>query len=566
MAENWVTVTESQFPWERDALDFVRELFPSHTPYRAWSNFEFVASDGSIYEVDLLVFTPKGFFLVEIKSHQGRLRGDAHTWVFEHEGRAKSMDNPAILANTKAKKLKSLLQQQRAAKRNQQVPYMDVLIFCSDPELKCDLQGAACHHVCLRDRKGDGKEDKGRPGIISAIKFRDCSGLQPRVFGEFNSPTSTMIAQAMKQAGIRQSNRHMKVGDYELKQLIGEGPGYQDWSAQHVQLDNSRRRIRIYNLRSNSPQDERETRERAARREAELLEALNHPGVLRREGFTTHELGPALIFEYNPKAIRLDHYLAQKGETLDAEARCGLLREIAEVVRFAHDRRIYHRSLSPQSILVDESNTISRIKVFNWQSGYRGAETETRQSPLVSATSHLDRVVEDASTAYVAPEALSNTEEPGEKQDLFSLGAVAYYLFSGQAPAENGVQLSESIRNTGGLQISSVISAGENLQELIQWATSPVVSDRIDTAGEFLDLLDLVEQELRTSDLSLMENPLEVQKGDVLPGNLTVLKRIGSGASSIAFLVRNDDGESLILKVANDIQSNTTGSPKKAKS
>ena len=75
--QNWTAVTESQYPWERDALEFVRHQFPTHEPYRAWSNFEFVADDGSINEVDLLVCTPQGFFLIEIKSRVGRLFGDA---------------------------------------------------------------------------------------------------------------------------------------------------------------------------------------------------------------------------------------------------------------------------------------------------------------------------------------------------------------------------------------------------------------------------------------------------------------------------------------------------------
>jgi hypothetical protein len=52
--QNWVTVTESQYLWEREALAFVRDRFPNHEPYRAWSNFEFIADDGSINEVDLL--------------------------------------------------------------------------------------------------------------------------------------------------------------------------------------------------------------------------------------------------------------------------------------------------------------------------------------------------------------------------------------------------------------------------------------------------------------------------------------------------------------------------------
>ncbi len=67
MAKNWTTVTESTYPWERDALDFIRQSFPSHEPYRAWSNFEFVALDGSINEVDLLVFTPKVFFWSKLR-------------------------------------------------------------------------------------------------------------------------------------------------------------------------------------------------------------------------------------------------------------------------------------------------------------------------------------------------------------------------------------------------------------------------------------------------------------------------------------------------------------------
>ena len=62
---NWITVAESQFPWEREALEFIRSQFPKQEPYRAWSNFEFLAGDGSLNEVDLLVFTPQGFFLIE---------------------------------------------------------------------------------------------------------------------------------------------------------------------------------------------------------------------------------------------------------------------------------------------------------------------------------------------------------------------------------------------------------------------------------------------------------------------------------------------------------------------
>ncbi len=61
--KNWKTITRSQFPWEQEALDFIYDQFPAQDNYRAWANFEFIADDGSINEVDLLVAGPRAYFL-----------------------------------------------------------------------------------------------------------------------------------------------------------------------------------------------------------------------------------------------------------------------------------------------------------------------------------------------------------------------------------------------------------------------------------------------------------------------------------------------------------------------
>src|SRR5437899_6363891 len=127
-AERWKEVSPSQFAWEREAFAFIRQGLPDCEPYRAWANFEFIADDGSINEVDLLVFTPEGFFLVEIKSRPGRLFGDAGTWQWESDGKLTTTDNPLIGANTKAKKLRALLQRQRASKSKGQVPFIEPLV------------------------------------------------------------------------------------------------------------------------------------------------------------------------------------------------------------------------------------------------------------------------------------------------------------------------------------------------------------------------------------------------------------------------------------------------------
>src|SRR5262245_38149934 len=60
-------IAESQFPWEQDALLYVRGRLPDQEPVRAWANVEFLSLDGHMNEVDLIVLTAKGLFLIEIK-------------------------------------------------------------------------------------------------------------------------------------------------------------------------------------------------------------------------------------------------------------------------------------------------------------------------------------------------------------------------------------------------------------------------------------------------------------------------------------------------------------------
>src|SRR3954462_8624732 len=103
----WKIITPSKFEGERRGLDFVRKALPDHDPYRAWSNFEFQADDGAIYEVDLLVLSKQGFWRVECKAWGGRIAGDPGSWPRTDGGKPRSEDNPVILANRKAKALSS---------------------------------------------------------------------------------------------------------------------------------------------------------------------------------------------------------------------------------------------------------------------------------------------------------------------------------------------------------------------------------------------------------------------------------------------------------------------------
>ena len=434
----WSEVTESQYPWEREALSYLREKLPDSEPFRAWSNFEFVADDGSINEIDLLVVSLYKIYLVEIKSRPGRLTGDAGTWTWTHEGRERVDDNPLLLANRKAKKLKSLLQRQGALRR-QRIPFVEPVIFLSNLALRCELTGAGRAGVYL----GKAAENKAFPDIVTVLSGAltpegGRTGVGPQ---RIDRTLSKALGRAMDHAGIRPSHRQRRVGDYELERLIwqkedGEDVVYQDWEAHHVSFRRSKRRVRVYPVALQSSDLARAARRRAAEREYQLLDGVVHPGILRVEQFTEHERGPALVFEHDASAERLDLYLQRRGKEIDLDTRLLLLRQVAETLHFAHSHRLYHRALSPQTILViDPDSGNPKIKIFDWQTAKREDSVRTGTRLTLEETVQPGLSGDKQSVVYLAPEITTTGGFDIDRLDIFSLGTIAYFIVSGVPPA-----------------------------------------------------------------------------------------------------------------------------------
>ena len=553
-ASRWHVIAESTFAWEREALDWLRENLPDRDSWHVWTNFEFIDDEGKVNEVDALVLSPSGLFLVEIKSRPGALTGDVHSWTWTTDGRTATVDNPLILANRKAKRLASLLRRQPAiTKAKIRLPFVEPAIFLSATSLSCRLEGLAKTATFQRGRPGAIDD----PGIVGAL----ANGINNRSSANVDSQQARTIARGLTEAGIRPSNKHRQVGDYRLGKLLSEGEGLQDWQAQHVSIDTVHRRVRIYTVATASSPDIRSTRIRQARREFEILEGIDHPGILKVKDYKETELGPALIFDHDPKAVRLDHLLRDSGKDLSITQRLQLVRDIAETLKYAHSKRLYHRALGPQSILVHGIGSGSlHLRLMNWQTASRNASDSVSSTTVhrTTGTQHVEDYVEDPGMIYLAPETTRADPAHGPSLDVFSLGCIAYHVFSGQAPAESMLELAEKLRVGQGLRLSDVMDGcGARQQELIQFATYPEVLTRYDTVQEFLDDLDRVEDELTTPDPEATIDPSVASAGDRLDGGFTVIKRMGRGSSSDALLVRRDGSdEEHVIKVACDVAHN----------
>ena len=192
------------------------------------------------------------------------------------------------------------------------------------------------------------------------------------------------------------------------------------------------------------------------------------------------------------------------------------------------------------------------VKIFDWQTAQRDSTSDSAARPTAEDSWQLGLFGDPQSLLYMAPEAIAGMAFDAPKLDLFSLGAIAYHVFSGRVPAASIEELHQKCRLGHGLRISEVVDgAGRELQDLIQFSTCPTVEDRLATVREFLDLLENVEKEFATSTVEEVVNPLEAHAEDRLAGGFVVKKRLGTGSTSVALLVQHD-GQEGVLKIALD--------------
>jgi serine/threonine protein kinase len=546
-SDRWQTVHPSQFAHEQEALEVLARGLPDQSPFRAWSNFEFIADDGSINEVDALVVSTDRIYLVEIKSWRGEVSGNQTYWTVRTPAGERTHENPLLLANRKAKKLKSLLGRQNAFKKSQ-VPFIQAAVFLSSKECAIQLDEIAGQHVYARP----GSARRGQANVVDLI-----NGLVTKAEGRppMSRDVERALVRAMEQLGLRKRTTSAQVGDYRLVRLIDENDLYQDWEAVHVRVDSDRKRVRIFPHQSSAPDAVKRERKDLALREYQLLQDVQHDHILRPIQLTECEVGPALVYPFDADARRLDHVLHQELTGASVDLRLDLVRQLAEALRYAHLRGVTHRALSPWSIEIVKQADRSFLRIRDWLSGAAATSTHT-QTRMTLHGLYAGLASAEQAAVYAAPELLSGQDYDAVASDLFSLGALTYAIFSGKHPAANVEELATKCRNGPGLRVSEVVDgAPDKLQELIQFATDLSPSSRPEDVAEFLKLLEDVEDELTTPEPEIGKHPLDAKAGDTLSGGFTVVHRLGSGSTCVALAVTRG-ADAGVLKVAKDVTLN----------
>lgn len=191
--------------------------------------------------------------------------------------------------------------------------------------------------------------------------------------------------------------------DYEKIEKVGEGTYGVVYKARHKKSDAivALKKIRLENEDEGVPS--------TAMREISILKELRHPNVVYLRDVHLTESRLYLVFEF--LSMDLKRYLdgLPEEEYIDKMLLKSYLNQILEALLFCHKRRVIHRDLKPQNLLID-SNGVIKLADFGLARAF-----------IIPVRPYTHEVV---TLWYRAPEVLLGCSRYATPVDMWSVGCI----------------------------------------------------------------------------------------------------------------------------------------------
>jgi serine/threonine-protein kinase len=213
-----------------------------------------------------------------------------------------------------------------------------------------------------------------------------------------------------------------KLGQYRILRLLAAGGMGEVYLAEHALL---KRRAALKVIRPERTEDAGMLRR--FEREVQAMAQLNHPHVVGIYDYGHAEDG---TFYYVMEYVHgLDlHQLVKRHGPLPAARAIHFLKQAAAALQAAHAVGLIHRDVKPNNILAtDEPGRWDDVKLFDF-----GLVRDTRPQAAGESMTQANTLL--GTPSYMSPEQVAGNKDLDCRCDLYSLGAVAYFLLTGAPP------------------------------------------------------------------------------------------------------------------------------------
>lgn len=274
------------------------------------------------------------------------------------------------------------------------------------------------------------------------------------------------------------------IGRFEIQSLIGQGGFGMVFLARDPDLERVVA-LKVPTINSLLKDDA----QHRFQQESRAIAALNHPNIVPI--YEVGNEGPiSFLASEFVDGTDLAKWIEKHGP-LDPRHAAEVVVVIADAIQHAHLRHVIHRDLKPANILLETSDSESsfapesiRVTDFGLAKVLERGKADLTQTGCLIGT-----------PAFSAPEQLQPIagQKPTERADVYSLGAILYFVLTGQAPfsGENLIDLIRIVQTN--LPLSPVQwnpCVPRELAAICLKALEKNPSDRYDTASQLRD--DLV--------------------------------------------------------------------------
>lgn len=218
---------------------------------------------------------------------------------------------------------------------------------------------------------------------------------------------------------------------YRVIEKIGEGAFGQVWRALDTILERevAVKFLHLHVVTSQLSQFRREARSLACLPSSDATIALFDIGEYQAENAGAHTSQPYLVMEYVGGALTLKRWLTSTAAAQGADVTMHQIREVifglVRGLAHIHDHQILHRDLKPGNVLIQERGGRLQARISDFGLARSSHNVENSLNAGIAGT-----------PGFMAPEQIKvSAENPiGRHTDIYSLGAVLYWMFEGREP------------------------------------------------------------------------------------------------------------------------------------
>ena len=401
-----IVIGKAANEFEDNAIKFLKSKLPD--TFTIFSNFE-LKQGKEIYEIDLAIIAPQCVFVVDIKNIVGHI--DIYDkWYPENR---EPFTSPLAKLRQHAKVVSSLISDSNKAQSHtlRKIHVQAAILITS-------LETTITDH--------NGKDEDSITYLRESVEFFKSSHLIPdhRLQDVYTYSNAIEIAIRGK---TQPKSKPVIYRDWQLEQKLSSGDRFEEYRARHSLISTRTARLKIYLAEPYpDPENPDPDKKRILTTFASLSQIDDHPNIQKiRDFFETEDKDRFILvldeIEGRPlsQAIRL----------LSTNQKFDVLNQVLGAMEYAHEHGTIHRNLSPDNIMITHNKGQAVI------TGFEYARNRDRTHTIAA------EIIDSIDYKYQPPECQQDPTKASIASDLFSIGAIFYYVFTGRKLFENTQEL-----------------------------------------------------------------------------------------------------------------------------